>query len=97
MTNEEKQTLHLFETRVRQLMLKYKSLETEAQELRAMVEDCNKTIEQLLQEKSENSQKYDDLKVARMIDVTSAETESAQKRIARLIREIDKCIALINV
>lgn len=97
MTNEEKQTLHLFETRVRQLMLKYKSLETEAQELRVMVEECNKTIERLQQENEGNSQKYEDLKVARMIDVTSAETENAQKRISRLIREIDKCIALINV
>lgn len=97
MTNDEKQTLHLFEMRVRQLMLNYKNLKEEAEDLRNMVEECNKNIERLTQENSECAKKYNDLKIARMIDVSSNDTEDAQKRIARLIREVDKCIALLNV
>lgn len=97
MTKEEKQTLHLFETRVRQLILKYKTLEQEAQDLHAMVEKQEKTIEQLTQDNENLQTKYNDLKVAKMIEITSQENENAQKRISKLIREIDKCIALINI
>lgn len=97
MTTEEKQRLHLFETRVRQLILKYKELEDENRELHAMVDERDKYIEKLKQEYSDKEQQYKNLKMARMIDVTSQESEDAQKRIGKLIREIDKCIALINL
>lgn len=97
MTQEEQNILRQFETRVRQLILKYKSLEQEAQELYSMVDERDKTILQLKQENEEWRKKYDNLKVARMIEVTSDDMEGAQKRIAKLIREIDKCISLINV
>lgn len=97
MTQEEKQTLHLFEMRVRQLLLDHKELLKENAALHAMVDERDKTIEQLKEEHSQLQQKYDDLKVARMIDISTGEAEGAQKRIAKLIREVDKCIALINV
>lgn len=97
MTKEEQQDLKRFETRVRQLILKYKALEEEASSLYAMVDERDRTIKQLQDENAEWRQKYADLKVARMIEITSDETEGAQKRIAHLIREIDKCIALINL
>lgn len=97
MTQDEKQTLHLFEMRVRQLLLNHKALLQENAELRAMVEERDKTIEQQKEENSQWQQRYNDLKTAKMIDISSAEAEGAQKRIAKLIREVDKCIALINV
>lgn len=97
MTNDEKQTLHLFEMRVRQLLLNHKDLLRENAELRAMVEERDKAIEQQKEENNQLQQRYNDLKTAKMIDVSSAEAEGAQKRLAKLIREVDKCIALINV
>lgn len=97
MTQEEQKILRQFETRVRQLILKYKSLEQEAQELYSMVDERDKSIQQLKQENEEWRKKYNNLKMARMIEVTSDDTEGAQKRIAKLIREIDKCISLINI
>ena len=42
-------------------------------------------------------QQYANLKMAKMIEITTAENQAAQKRINKLIREIDKCIALLNV
>ncbi|MDO4210156.1 MAG: hypothetical protein Q4D23_00330 [Bacteroidales bacterium] len=97
MTHDEKQTLHLFEMRVRQLLLNHKDLLQENAKLRAMVEERDKAIEQQKEENSQLQQRYNDLKTAKMIDVSSAEAEGAQKRLAKLIREVDKCIALINV
>ena len=97
MTQDEEKALRKFETRVRQLIFKYKALEQEAQELYDMVDERDKTIAQLKGDIAEWEKKYKDLKTARMIEVTSGEREEAQKRIAKLIREIDKCISLINV
>ena len=97
MTPEERQKLRSFETHVRQLIIKHKALEQEVQELRTMVDERNEKVETLTHDNELWQKKYNDLKVARMIDISSEESENAQKRIAKLIREIDKCIALINV
>lgn len=97
MTKENQENLHRFETRVRQLILKYKSLQEETQELYAMVDEQDNTIRRLKEENAQLQKKYDDLKTAKMLEITSDESEGAQKRIARLIREIDKCISLINI
>lgn len=97
MTTEEQQTLRQFETRVRQLILKYKTLEQEAQELYAMIDERDKEIETLKKDNMQWQEKYKNLKIARMIEITSEETEGAQRRIAHLIREIDKCISMLNV
>lgn len=97
MTTEEQQTLRQFETRVRQLILKYKTLEQEAQELYAMIDERDKEIETLKKDNMQWQEKYKNLKIARMIEITLEETEGAQRRIAHLIREIDKCISMLNV
>lgn len=97
MTTEEKQMLNLFETRVRQLIYKHKALDAEAQELRRTVAEHEATIAKLQEDNALWEKRYGDLKMAKMIDVTSQETDNAQKRITKLIREVDKCIALLNV
>lgn len=97
MTPEEEKALRRFETRVRQLIMKYRNLEQESKELYEMVDERDKTIQQLRSEVAEWKQRYQTLKTARMIEVTSGEREEAQKRIQQIIREIDKCISLINL
>lgn len=97
MTQDEEKALRRFETRVRQLMLSYKALEQENRELYSMVDERDNTIAQLQGEIAEWEKKYKSLKTARLVEVASGEREEAQKRIAHLIREIDKCISLINV
>lgn len=97
MTPVERQKLRLFETHVRQLIIKHKALEQEVQELKSMVDEQNKKIETLTIDNELWQKKYNDLKVAKMIEISSEEYENAQKSIAKLIREIDKCIALLNV
>lgn len=97
MTPQEQQILHQFETRVRQLILKYKTLEHEAQELYAMIDERDEEIKNLKRDNVQWQEKYNNLKIARMIEITSEESEGAQRRIAHLIREIDKCISMLNV
>ena len=41
-------------------------------------------------------QDYESLKMARMIEVSDGDVEAAKKRIAGLIREVNKCITLLS-
>ena len=97
MTTEEEKTLHQFEARVRQLLMRYKSVVQENSLLKAKVEEQKNQISDLEQNIAVLEQRYSTLKMAKMFEVTSADTETAQKRIAKLIREVDKCIAMLNV
>ena len=40
---------------------------------------------------------YANLKTAKMLDISSGEMKNAKARVSRLVREVDKCIALLNV
>ena len=40
---------------------------------------------------------YANLKIAKMLDICSNDIENAKSRLSKLVREVDKCIALLNV
>lgn len=90
MTPEEEIILKRFETRVRQLILQYQDVKQENELLRQQVNALKQDLE--------NSQKdYANLKMARMIDISDQEMKDAKGRLSKLIREIDKCIALLKI
>ena len=97
MTKEEETALRLFETRVRQLILRYQELEKENQKLYAMVEEKDQALQAANAQIDKLKGEYEDLKLAKMIDISSQELGDAKNKVAKLIRDIDKCIALLNV
>lgn len=97
MSPEEEKTLRKFETRVRQLIMKHQHLVQEIGELHTALDERDRTITELKERGSALAKKYADLKLAKMIDISSNEAETAQKRLTKLIREVDKCIALLNI
>jgi hypothetical protein len=97
MTAEEEKILHLFETHVRQLIIKHKDTLEHNKELNQALTEEKTRVQKLEQRIATLEQQYANLKMAKMIEITTAENQAAQKRINKLIREIDKCIALLNV
>ena len=97
MTIQEEQALHRFETRVRQLILSYRELQAENQQLKKAVSDGKASMEELRRENKALQADYNNLKLARMIAVNSEDQQAAKNRLAKIIREVDKCIALLNV
>ncbi|MFC2517551.1 MAG: hypothetical protein ACFNVO_11375, partial [Prevotella sp.] len=39
---------------------------------------------------------YDSLKMAKMVEITDGDMESAQKRLSKLIRDVNRCITLLS-
>ncbi len=95
MESNEK-TLNTFATRVRQMILQYAELKKENDELYALVDQREQEIEQLQEELSQAETDYNSLKMAKMLEVTDGDMESAQKRVAKLIRDVNKCITLLS-
>ena len=95
MDTKEK-TLNLFATRARQLILQYKQLQKENTDLYNMVDERDKQIAQLEEQLKQVHHDYESLKMAKMIEISDADMEGAQKRLAKLIRDVNKCITLLS-
>lgn len=93
---ENNKILNHFTTRMRQLILQYKEVKKENEKLHAMVEATVNEKEQLRQQLEQANKEYNSLKIARMVEITDGDVEGAKKRLATMIREINKCIALLS-
>lgn len=89
-------TLTAFTTRVRQMILQYSDLKKENSELYTMVDERDAQIKDLQKKLEQADREYQLLKMAKMLEVTDGDMESAQKRVAKLIRDVNKCITLLS-
>ena len=96
MTDPEKNLLIDFKVKVKQIIAKHEALKQEKYQLHGKIGDLEKTINQMRQENSLLQQKYENLKLAKMLIASDDENKDAKNRIQKLVREIDKCIALLN-
>jgi len=95
MTQNEK-ILATFETRVRQLILRFQELKRENLELYSEVEKNEQNIKSLRAKLEQAGQDYNALKMAKMLEITDGDLQGAKDRLARLIREVNKCIAVLS-
>ena len=89
-------TLTLFTTRIRQLILQFKDVKKENANLYAMVDERDARISELEAKLVQAQNDYDSLKMAKMIEISDGDLEGAQKRLAKLIRDVNKCITLLS-
>lgn len=97
MTNEELESLKRFQTRVRQLILQYRELQNAIDGYVQRIEVLEAENERLKKQGEQAWQEYANLKLAKMIEVGDSDVRDAKTRITKLIHEVDKCIALLNV
>ena len=89
-------TINTFATRVRQMILKFEDVKRENEELYAMVEERDAKIKELEDKLTQAKHDYDSLKMAKMMTIYDSDMENTQKRIAKLIRDVNKCITLLS-
>lgn len=96
MTKEEVQLIRLLETRIRQLILQNQELRQQNAQLLSQTTEDNAAIASLQAENKSLAEQYANLKTARMMQLSDDDTRDAKLRISRLMREVDKCIALLK-
>ncbi len=95
MTANEK-TLATFQTRLRQLLLRFQEMQKENKALSAEIESSRKTVLELQQKMEQKQHDYDSLKMAKMMEITDGSLSDAKARLSRLIRDVNKCIAILS-
>ncbi|MDR1633176.1 MAG: hypothetical protein LBR97_09955 [Dysgonamonadaceae bacterium] len=96
MTDEQAKIAANFEAKVRQLMFLCDSLKQENADLKLLLAGQKALNESLTEENEQLKNKYDNLKMAKIISVRQNDFSVAKKRLSDLVREVDKCIALLN-
>ena len=81
---------------MRQLILQDKSLRDEIATLKAQLSEHEQQIRRLSAERDDIAQHYSNLKVARILELSDTDTRSARQRLNQLVRDVDKCIALLK-
>ncbi len=88
--------INTFATRVRQMILKFEEIEKENNELYAMIDERDSKIKELEAKLTQAEHDYSSLKMAKMMTISDRDMETTQKRIAKLIRDVNKCITLLS-
>ena len=93
---QEEKVLTTFQTRVRQLILRFQELKKENAGLYAKVEENEKRIKKLEEKLTQKERDYQSLKMARMMEITDGDLEGAKERVVKLIRDVNKCIDVLK-
>ena len=96
MTEKEQELVQLLETRVRQLILQGKALQEQQRALENQIAERDRRIEALKDQNGQLEAQYANLKVARMLELSDSDTRQARQRLNHLVRDVDKCIALLK-
>ena len=96
MTSEERQSMKQFEAKVRQLIAQFRVLKQENADLYAELEGKEEEIKTLKADLAQSKNDYNNLKLAKMIEVSDADVKESKMKITRLVREINKCINMLS-
>lgn len=96
MSSAQEGALELLQQRVQRVLELYSSRKSENEQLIRQNKELEEKI-RLDQEKIEDIEdKYNKLKISKTLIASSNDVHDAKLKVNRLVREIDKCIALLN-
>jgi uncharacterized coiled-coil protein SlyX len=94
--SQNEKVLATFQTRIRQMILRFQELKKENADLYVMVEEGETRIKQLEAKLAQQERDYQSLKMARMMEITDGDLDGAKSRVAKMIRDVNKCIAILS-
>lgn len=96
MTAEEEKIIRLLETQTRQLILQFQQQKETNEELLNELVSKDNELQTLKQKCKDLEADYKNLKMAKMLEVGDGDIAMARQRINHLVRDVDKCIALLK-
>ena len=78
------------------MILQFTEMKSENARLRVQTAERDGRIKELEAQLAQAKGDYENLKMAKMIEMSDHDLEGAQKRLAKLIRDINKCITLLS-
>lgn len=96
MTEESLLLVKELKEKIHRVFGEFEQLEKRNEELQQVIVSLNNTVEVLEKEKGELTTRYENLKLARVLENGYGDNRLARQKITKMLREIDKCVALLN-
>ena len=96
MTGVDGVVIENFESKLNRLMDAYTRLLAENAALREQLAQQSVELVKVREQYDELTASYTNLKLAKIISVSDSEKGDTQQRLLKLVREVDRCIALLN-
>ena len=96
MTGVDDIVIENFESKLNRLMDAYTQLSAENAALREQLIQQSVELAKVREQYDELTASYTNLKLAKVISVSDSEKGETQQRLLKLVREVDRCIALLN-
>lgn len=85
-----------FEAKVRQVIAQFRVLKQENADLYAELEGKDEEIKSFQAELAQSKDDYNNLKLAKMIEISDTDIKESKMKITKLVREINKCINILS-
>lgn len=96
MAGEDKRLFESFDEKLMRFIFLYKELKQENASLKQSLSEKEGEIVRLKDSLKELESQYANLRTVRMLSVNEQGLNDTRQRINKLVREVDKCIALLN-
>ncbi len=96
MTEVDGFVIESFESKLNRLMEVYTRISVENVALREQLNRQSVELDKARKQYAELAESYSNLKLAKIISMNDTEIGGTQRRLSKLVREVDKCIALLN-
>ena len=84
------------ETRTRQMLMLHQQLRQEIAQMQQQLGEAEAQIQRLHDENRKLQEDYAHLKIAKYVDMADDDTKQIRSRISKMVRDIDKCIAMLK-
>lgn len=96
MTSEERQSMKKFEAKIRNVLAQFRVLKQDNSDLYTELENKDEEIKQLKAQLAQSQNEYNNLKLAKMIEISDSDIKESKTKISKLVREINKCINILS-
>lgn len=95
MTNQYDELINVFASNLRKLISEYESLKVQNFMLKKEIELKDNELKSLQQKVLELQEKINHFQIAKALAATPEESSLAKQQLSKMVREIDKCLALL--
>jgi len=96
MTEKDQHLIDELNLNIRRLINSLEYSKSELTKAKEEYKNLDNRFVSLSEENEELKKRYENLKVAKVLAEGDPENQAAKQKITKLIREVDKCIALLN-
>ena len=96
MENNNEQLIVDLRNNIKHVISLFEAEKEKRRKIESEHKEALETIKKLKEEKDNLTIQYNNLKIAKSLDASIANSHEAKLKVNRIVREIDKCIALLN-